>query len=349
MSDQPKQTNADEIDLGQLFQFIGNGINSVIQGIRKFFLLIFDLIIQFLLIVRRFTIHLIVIGLLSGCIGYYLDKIKATTYEAIMVVEPNFNSVQQLYNNIQFYNDLARSKDSVSLSRILEISSSESAKINEVSIDSYTDENQKIEMFDQFIRNLDSSTVKSIDVEKYLANFNSLNARFHRVTLITTDPYLPSRVQNTIISSISTNSYFQTQKQASDKNLHLQDQLYNKQLIEIDSLIRFTQKVTLLQAENPMQGTNISMAEGSSNYRELELIKEREAIKERIIRLNIEKANKETILNVISNFPAQGAEQKGFWDRYLFVIPTISITFFFLILLILGVNKYLVDYKKTRN
>lgn len=349
MAEQPGKQGSDEIDLGKLFELIGNGIKSVVQAISRFFSFLFDLVIQLLLVLRRYAFHLILIVLLSGLIGYFLDKQKTPVFEAKMVVEPNFNSAQQLYNNIEFYDDLARSSDSVSLARALGITSEESAKIIKIKIDSYSDDNQKIELFDQFIRNLDSSTVKTIDIKEYLSNFNSLNARFHRITLTTTDRFLPNKVQPTIISSISNNNYFEIQKKASNKNLALQEQLYAKQLSEIDSLIHFAQKVTLLQAENPMQGTNISMSDASSSeFRELALIKEREAIKTRILRLNIQKANKESILNVISNFPDQGAEKGGFWDKYLFVIPTASLLFFFMILIMIGLNKFLSNYQKEK-
>lgn len=349
MAEQPVKQGSDEIDLGKLFELIGNGIKSALKGITRFFSFLFDLVVRLLLVLRRYAIHLVIIVLISGVIGYFLDQNKPPTFEAKMVVEPNFNSAQQLYNNIGFYDDLARSNDTVSLAKSLGITSEEAAKIEKIEIDSYSDDNQKIKLFDQFIRNLDSSTVKTINIEEYLSNFNSLNARFHRITLTTTDRFLPKKVQPSIVGSISNNNYFEIQKKASDENLALQERLYAKQLSEIDSLIHFTQRVTLLQAENPMQGTNISMAEAaSSDFREIALIKEREAIKGRILRLNTEKANKESILNVISNFPDQGAEKGGFWDRYLFVVPTASLLFFFMLLILIGLNKFLLNYQKEK-
>ena len=88
-----------------------------------------------------------------------------------MVVEPNFNSAQQLYNNIEFYDDLAKAEDSVTLANALEITVSDAASIKRINVDSYSDENQKVKLFDNFIKGLDSTTVKALDFSEYLDNF----------------------------------------------------------------------------------------------------------------------------------------------------------------------------------
>src|SRR5690606_17856459 len=166
----------------------------------------------------------------------FLDESTPPVYISRMVVEPNFNSVQQLYNNVEFYNDLAGAKDSVALATALNITEGEAATIKEIYLDSYSDENQKIKLFDEFVRSLDSTTRKAIDFEDYLKNFNSMDASFHRVTIVSTNSRVAKRAQPSIINSISVNDYFKLQKRISDENLALQDTIYRKQLVEIDSL-----------------------------------------------------------------------------------------------------------------
>ena len=348
MADQPvQQNNSDEIDLGQLFQMIGRGFQKFFNFIASIFKGIFHLIMLFLLFVQK---NIVVIGaalIIGGVGGFVLDSITPEKYISRMVVEPNFNSVQQLYNNIAFYNDLAKAQDSVALATALNITEHEAASIKEIFTDSYSDENQKIKLFDQFIKELDTTTIKAIDYENYLQNFNSMDARFHQISLISTDNRVAKKAPPAIINSISVNEYFKLQKRINDENLKLQEEIYKNQLAEIDSLQSLYRTVLVKEADKPMQGTSINLAEGGeSKGRELALVQEKDVLKEKLVELNEERANKSTIINVISDFPTRGVELKGIWNSYKFKLPV------FLLILVLGalalleLNRYLKTYNQ---
>lgn len=348
MADQPvNQNNSDEIDLGQLFQMIGRGFQKFYNFIGSIFKGIFHVIILFLLFVQKNIIVIAAAIIIGGVGGFVLDKVLPEKYISRMVVEPNFNSVQQLYNNIAFYNDLAKAQDSVALATSLNITEHEAASIEEIFTDSYSDENQKIQLFDKFISGLDTTTVKAIDFENYLKNFNSLDARFHQISVISTDNRVAKKAQPAIINSISVNEYFKLQKKINDENLDLQEEIYKKQLIELDSLQSLYRTVMVKEADKPMQGTNINMAEsGESRSRELALVQEKDILKEKLVELNEERANKSTIVNVISDFPTRGVEQKGILNSYKFKLPLVLLALVFGVLALLEVNKYLKAYKK---
>ncbi len=345
----PKQSNSsDEIDLGQLFQLIGRGFQKLFNFIGAIFKGIFHGIILFLLFLQKNFILLVSAVVLGGVGGFLADLFKTPKYISRMVVEPNFNSVQQLYNNIDFYNDLAKAEDSVSLSNAFEITVTEAASIREVFVDSYSDENQKIRLFDEFIRELDTTTVKALDYESYLKNFNSLDARFHRISVIATDDKVAKKIQPAIVKSIAANDYFKLQKRINDENLDLQEKIYNQQLTEIDSLQLLYKTVLVKEADKPMQGTNINLAEnGESQNKELALVQEREILKNRLVALNRERANKSSILNVISDFPIRGVEQRGFWNSYKFISPIAFLIITIIMLVIRNLNSYLKEYQKS--
>ncbi len=349
MTDQPVQQNSsDEIDLGQLFQMIGRGFQKFFNFIGSIFKGIFHVLIIFLLFIQK---NIIVIGsavILGGIGGYILDKVLPEKYISKMVVEPNFNSVQQLYNNIAFYNDLAEAQDSVALATALNITEHEAASIKEVFADSYSDENQKIKLFDEFVRELDTTTIKTIDFENYLKNFNSLDARFHQISLISTDNRVAKKTQPAILGSISVNGYFKLQKRINDENLALQDSIYRQQLVEIDSLQKLYKTVMVKEADKPMQGTNINLADnGESQNKELALIQERDVLKQRLVDLNRERANKSSIINVISDFPTRGVELKGVWNSYKFILPLVLLGLVIFVLALLELNNYLKTYNKA--
>jgi hypothetical protein len=343
----PQPQQSEEVDLGQLFKLIGDAFNRFFRFIANIFKGIFHLIILFLLFIQKNFIKFAIVGFVGLAIGIYLDINKEPRYISTMVVEPNFNSVQQLYNNINFYNDLAKAEDSTALAQALNISTKEASSIKEFKAESYSDENQKVQLFDKFVRSLDTTTQKTIDMESYLKNFNSLDARFHTVSVIATDNGIAKKIQPTIINSISRNGYFNLQKDISDINIKLQDSLYNKQITEIDSLQLLYKKVMLKEADRPMEGTSISLGEnGGKENKELALINKMEDLKRGLVALNEERANKSSILNVISDFPRKGVEVKGILKSYKFLVPASLLVLTLLILGLLSLNTYLKNYKK---
>ena len=347
MAEQTNKNTSEEIDLGQLFQLIGRGFQKLFNFIGSILSGIFHAIITFLLFLQKNFVVLIIAVVVGAVGGFLADMYKTPKYISKMVVEPNFNSVQQLYNNIDFYNDLAMARDSLTLSRVLEISVSDAASIKKVFVDSYSDENQKIKLFDEFIRELDTTTVKALDYQSYLENFNSMDARFHQISIVATDDSTAKKVQPAIIASISANEYFKLQKRINDENLDLQENIYNQQLLEIDSLQQLYKRVLEKEAGKPMQGTSINLAEnGGAQNKELELVQERDILKDRLVVLNKERANKTSILNVISDFPARGVKQKGFWRNYKFILPVLLLGLTVGLLALRELNRYLKTYNQ---
>ena len=348
-SNNPSNPNGDEIDLGQLFTLMGRTFDRFVRFVKSFFLGVSQLIMAILVFIQKNIYWLLGSLVLGLVIGFFLDKTLPARYVSKMVVEPNFNSVQQLYNNIEFYDDLAKANDSTTLASTLNISVSDASTIKKMKVDSYSDENQKVKLFDQFIRELDSTTVKAIDYDSYLANFNSLDARFHEITLIATDNRVAKKTQQAIIKSISNNDYFKLQKRINDVNLNLQDTIINKQLLELDSLQKLYKTILVKEAEKPMQGTNINLAQdGTSQNKELAIIKERELLKNQLVLLNQERSNKSTILNVISDFPSQGVKDKDIWSKYKVVLPLLLFGICLLVLLVIRLNTYLLKTNKNR-
>lgn len=342
----PQPQASEEVDLGQLFKLIGNAFNRFFNFIGSIFKGIFGLIITFLLFIQKHFIKFVVAGVIGLAIGVYLDMVKETKYISTMVLEPNFQSVQQLYNNINFYDELAKAKDTSALAEALNITKKEALSIKSFEVESYSDENQKVKLFDEFIRSLDTTTQKTIDMKAYLENFNSFDARFHTVSVIASNNSIAKKIQPSIINSISKNEYFNLQKSISDINIELQDSLYKKQIVEIDSLQLLYKKVMLKEADKEMQGTNISLGEnGGKENKELSLINKMEELKASLVRLNEERANKSSILNVISDFPNKGVKDDALLKSYKLIIPLLFIGLVMLFYALISINNYLKNYK----
>ncbi|AXT51982.1 hypothetical protein D1818_14425 [Aquimarina sp. BL5] len=343
-----KENTSEEIDLGQLFKLIGDGLNKLFRFIGNIFKGVFHLIIQFLQFLRINFLKFVIAGLVGVAIGWYWDSVSKPVYRSSMIVEPNFNSAQQLYNNVEFYNELAKEGAYQTLASSLKISDKEAETITKIEIEAFSDDNQKLKQFSDFVSKLDSISRMSLSYEDYLKNFNNINARFHKIQLEGINPEVAKKCQKAIVRSIENNDYFKTQKKTNELNLRISDSVIRKQLIDVDSLTSFYQSLKLLELKRPenSSGTSINLSSENQNLdrSEIALLNEAKILNTEIIKLNQEKADSENIINVISDFPNKGALVNDFLLKKKVLIPLIFILLTFLSLVLLSLNKYLKNY-----
>ncbi|AXT57326.1 hypothetical protein D1815_16825 [Aquimarina sp. AD1] len=343
-----KENSSEEIDLGQLFKLIGDGFNKLFRFIANIFKVIFHTIILVLQFIRIHFLKFVIAGIIGLAIGWYWDSISENVYRSSMIVEPNFDSSQQLYNNIEFYNELAKEGAYKTLAASLKISDKEAETITKIKIEAFSDDNQKLKQFSDFVSTLDSISRASLSYEEYLKNFNNINSRFHKIELKSKNPEVAKKCQNAIVRSIENNDYFNIQKQTNELNLRISDSVTRKQLVELDSLKLFYQNLKLLEIKKPENtaGTNINLSSENQNLdrSEITLLKEVKQLNAEIIKLNERKADSGNIINVISDFPDKGGLVNDFFlkKKVLLPIGLVFLTFLFLILLL--VNKYLKNY-----
>lgn len=346
-----KETTSEEIDLGQLFKLIGDTLNKLFLFIKNIFNGIFHSAILFLQFIQKHFLKFVIAGILGVGIGWFLDSGKPTVYRSSMIVEPNFKSTQQLYNNIEFYDKLAAEAEYDNLANALKISSSEAETIKRVVIESFTDENQKLKQFSDFVATLDSTSRENLSYKDYLENFNNINARFHKITIESEDPKVAKKSQNEIVRAIANNSYFQLQKTTNDLNLKIDDSIINRQLKELDSLKLFYQKLKLLEAnkENGNSETSINLAgdKESLDNSEIVLLSRAKDLNNEILSNNNKRANTKNIINVISDFPNRGAMVNEWFRQSKFTLPILFIGITFIVLVLLSINTFLKGYSKN--
>jgi len=343
-----KENTSEEIDLGQLFKLIGDGFNKLFRFIGNIFKGVFHLTIQFLQFLRINFLKFVIAGAVGVGIGWYWDSVSEPVYRSSMIVEPNFNSAQQLYNNVEFYNELAKEGAYQTLASSLKISDKEAETITKIEIEAFSDDNQKLKQFSDFVSKLDSISRMSLSYEDYLKNFNNINARFHKIELEAINPEVAKKCQNAIVRSIENNGYFKTQKRTNELNLKITDSVIRKQLIDVDSLTSFYQNLKLLELKRPenSSGTSINLSSENQNLdrSEIALLNEAKILNTEIIKLNQEKADFENIINVISDFPNKGALVNDFLSKKKVLLPLIFIFLTFISLVFLSLNKYLKNY-----
>ena len=91
-------------------------------------------LILILLFVKDNLVKLSVAAIIGAVIGTFFEIKKEPTYGADLQVQPNFKSTRQLYNNVNYYNDLVKQKDTVSLANAFNISVNEASSLKKFTI-----------------------------------------------------------------------------------------------------------------------------------------------------------------------------------------------------------------------
>tara|TARA_R110002073_G_scaffold279026_1_gene443063 strand:+ start:339928 stop:340962 length:1035 start_codon:yes stop_codon:yes gene_type:complete len=341
-----ENTPSEEVDLGNLFQIIGKGFKNLFNGIGQLFKALFHYLILFLLFLRNNALKLGLAALIGGGIGLYLDLTKSKTYVATMIVEPNFKSTQQLYNDIDFYHELVKQKDSNLLAETLNITKAEAAKLKGFYIEPIKNENEKLELFNDFIEEVDTTTVKNIDIREFKRGFTDYDYRYHKILVRSEQSGIFPKISQPIISSVEDNGYFKNQKKINTINLTQNEDLLKKSLIEVDTLRKVYNQVLLAEANKIEQGTSISLAEGSRRTDEIELFNESLKLNKELIDNNTEKAQTTEILNVVSSFSRVGVKEREVFKKYTVQLAGFFFGLMFLFILGKQLNSYLLNYRK---
>lgn len=340
------QSKEEEIELGSLFIIIGKGFSNLFKFIGTIFKGIYHFFILILLFIKTNLIKLTIAAIVGGMIGTFFEFNKDPTFGADLQVQPNFKSSRQLYNNVNYYNDLVRQKDTASLAKTFNISKSEAATLRIFKISPIKTENDIITSYDDLILSVDTLTAKSYSFTMFKNTYTDFDYRVHNIHVVATKNDIFSSLDKVIISSIVDNKFFNKVKTLTNENLNRTDSLLRQNLTQIDSLRRVYMTVLIEEAKKQNSGTSIDLGGIKETTKELELFETNRKINKELKDIVEEKSEMYEVLNVISNFQPIGYEIKGIDKNYGVLAAGLGIVLMILLLLLKQLNKYLNDYKK---
>jgi len=335
-----------EVDLGSLFKVIGKGFQNLFKSIGQFFKTIFHFLILFLLFLRNNMLKLGIAMFIGATIGLYLDLTQPKLYSSTMIVEPNFKSAQQLYKNINFYHELVKQKDSSLLAQTLKISENEASKLKGFYIEPIKNQNEKYQFFNDFIQDIDTTTIRNIDIKEFKKGFSDYNYNYHQIKVKSFSNIIFEKLSIPIISSIENNPYYKYQKKINDENLHQNERVLVKSLREVDTLRKIYNEVLITEAKKMETGTSITLAQGVKKTEEIELFNQSLELNEELIDNNKEKAETTEILNVVSTFSKVGIKERGLQKKWTFVLGLSLGLAMLTFILFRQLNSYLINYRK---
>jgi hypothetical protein len=341
-----KQNNDEEVDLGSLFTVIGKGFKNFFNFIGNIFKGVFHRLILILLFLKLHILKFSVAVLIGGIVGFFLESNKETKFSSNLIVKPNFESTQLLYENINYYNDLVKQQNTKHLASIFKIDTSKAAALRKFEITPLMNSNDIINAYDNFILEVDSLTVKSYDFDNFESSFTDFDYLVHNIEVQATVSDIFSELENTIINSIEKNTFFNKIKNLTKENLNTKDSILKANFIEVDSLRSVYMRAILEGAKNNSNGTNIDLGSKSNITKENDLFEIDRKIIYDLSQTYEDIATKSDVINIISNFKPEGSEIKGITKNLIFIMAVLGFLLTLFIILLFDLNKYLEDYKK---
>ena len=341
-----KNKKEEEVDLGSLFTVIGNGFRNFFNFIASIFKGIFHKLILILIFFKLHFVKFTIAVLLGGIIGFFLEKNKEIKFSSNLIVKPNFESTQLLYENINYYNDLVKQQNTKHLASIFKIDSSRAASLRKFEITPLTNSNDIINAYDKFILDVDTLTVKSYDFDNFKASFTDYDYLVHNIEVKATVSDIFKELENTIINSIEKNTFFTKIKNLTKENLNTKDSILKANFIEVDSLRNVYMRAIIEGAKNNSNGTNIDLGSKSNATKENDLFEIDRKIIYDLSQTYQDIATKSDVINIISNFKSVGSEIKGITKNLIFIMAALAFLLTLFFILLFDLNKYLENYKK---
>lgn len=340
--------NEEEVDLGSVFLIIGRGISKFFKFIGKIFSSIFHALITILLFFKKNRIKLGLAFVIGAVIGLFVEWNEEKEFGSNLLVQTNFDSARQLYNNIDFYDDLVQQKNHAMLAKIFNLEEDAAASLRRFTIEPIKNGNDIITSFDALVLSIDTTTVKSYSFQDFKQQFTKFNYKVHTIEVQATKSDVFSSIDEVIISAITENNYFNKLKELTNENLNRTNTLLRKNLAQTDSLHRIYKKVLLEEAKNQKQGTSIDFGNRAKTNKELALFETTLTLNEELKSVSEEITEKSEIINVISNFQPIGYEIKGVSENRGVQFALASLVLMILYLLILKLNVYLENYSQKK-
>ena len=341
-----QKNNEEEVDLGSLFVIIERGFSNLFNFIKGIFTGVFNRVIKILIFLKKKFKLIGIAVIIGGVLGGVKEFHKEDLFYSQLMLEPNFKSTRQLYNNVNYYNDLVKQKDTAILQKIFNLEMSVAASLRKFQIQPVQIDSDIINSYNSLILSLDTLSVKSFGYESFKESFTNYDYKFHRITVRAEKNDVFDKLADVIISSVVNNNFFNRIKTITNKNLNRTDSLYRQNLIQVDTLRNVYMKVMIEESKKQTSGTSIDLGGQKSKTKEIDLFETNRKINQDLEEIAIKKSTEYDVINIISNFQPIGTKVNFITENYIFLFGVFGGGFMIFWLLLRQLNTYLENYKQ---
>ncbi|HLV51988.1 MAG TPA: hypothetical protein VKY44_08545 [Flavobacterium sp.] len=219
-----QQSSSEEVDLGYLFKKSNDFLKGIVRGL--------FLILDFF---KKYFIIIIVLILIGFAFGYFKDKGSVELYNNEILIIPNFESVDYLYDKAETINSKIASNDTVYLQNIF---GDKYRSVKRISLEPIID-----------IYNFVSKSRQNIDVLKIISQSQDFSEyvedmstskyfKYHRLNLSIVGKEHSMFIVESFLNYLNQNKHFVDYKNTLKTTKDFQVKEYYFMLTQIDSIIK---------------------------------------------------------------------------------------------------------------
>ena len=340
-------TKDEEVDLGQLFSMIGKMFTDFFNFIGKILKGIFHYLILFFIFLKGHIVKLSIAVLLGGTLGFASDNFIPIKYTYDMIIQPNYRSIDQIYESLEYYNVLIEQKDSITLAEKFYISYREANNLVGFRLISYDTEKEKLMAFDKFIKNTDTLTQKNFS---YSIFKNDTESKFdsdkYVFRIVSYDSKLKS-FEKSVVDDIKKNKTLQNNRRIKLNILKLDSLATVNSIRRASDLRELYKEVKLSQGSKSKEAssTYIDFSKESKENNDIQLFEIVKKLNDNLIELEKEKERSLNIVNVITTFNPSGKKIGTLFETNMFRWGVFSGCLVLFFIFIKMLNEYLKGYK----
>ena len=202
----------EEVDLGHLFKMIGNTFERLFNFIGKVLNKLFLAFVWCVFFIKKHIIYLVLATIVGFVYGYVKLKLSEPVYSTNAVIKQNYNTGESLFNILNYYNDLIKDQDTISLAESLNLEPTEASNLVSFNLESVLNENSKLKVFDKFKKEVDSTIASEVDFQTFLDNSSDYDYEYQRLTVRSTSKSLPRKILPKVIDNISEIDFFKNEQ-----------------------------------------------------------------------------------------------------------------------------------------
>lgn len=310
------QPQSDEIDLGQLFKMIGRGFSNIFRAFLRFFIYL-----------RNNFVKLAILVFVGFAIGFALKFVISDELKTEVIVRPNFDSKDYLYNVVDEIQANLKVKDTAFFRELgIVISELKSLQIEIEPIQDGKNDEESLENDMKYLEILQNFKEEGFVIDVVKAEIQKKSNMNHRITFLYQNP-LPGRAATLkLMEYIQNNAYFNELKKVYNENSASKIERNNELIQQIDTLISGFSN-NLSNQRSASQGTLVLDNEKGLDITGLLALKN-SLIKE-VDQKKLEIVEQKEVVNVI-NFGKTQKVRVPLYAQGITVIPLILLAFFFL-------------------
>ncbi len=344
-----KTQQEEEIDLGNLFIIIGKGIKNIFNFIGNIFIGLFHYFILLLIFLKRHALKLGLALLLGFIVGFVFHKLDTKSYVSDMIIETNYGIGVQLYKQIDYLNNLVKKKDSVALSKVLNIDVNDAVSINEIKASAYQPERNLYKAYDEYLQETDTIYTRDYTFEDYKKRIAEYDLRYHKIEINSKSKTVFTELSPSIIKLVE-NDYYKSVKKLKVGELNQKLKVLNKNLIQIDSLRKTYKEVALKEADKLSSSSTIEISKSDSKTEEndIKLFETTNNLLYGISQTNADLVRKDKVINIISDFDKIGVPDKSITHKKYFQFAALFFGLMLGWILLRLLNKFLNNYNLSK-